>query len=121
MSSRESIRNRKELTDMNIARSLFKREISYSYQQLFSECFKAPITQAEFKKVTNTVVTFLNGDSKGNHFKRAISYTYLPVVSASVKVSVTQVALEKVASTVATFLPDNMDGMRIIRIIRLSN
>ncbi|RFS15888.1 hypothetical protein [Emticicia sp. C21] len=64
MGFRESTRTRKELTNIKVTGSLFKRCISYNYQQIVSEYFKVPTTHVESEKVTNTVGTFLNGVKK---------------------------------------------------------
>ena len=94
----ESVRKGKLMADMEVAGSLYRRAIGYTFQQVVSEFVKAPATKGEPEKVPNMVGTFFNKDGNG------------------LQVPAAQTASEKVTNTVGPFLPEDMEDTRIVRV-----
>ncbi|WP_199538098.1 hypothetical protein [Emticicia sp. C21] len=118
---KESVRRGKELTDMKVAASLYKRAIGYNYLQVALEFVKAPPTQTKPKKVTDTVGTFLNEESLEAPATQTEPEKVTDMVGTflkkeTVNVPVTETELEKVTHMVGTFLNEPSDGLKKIRI-----
>jgi len=123
----ESVRRGKELTDMKVAASLYKRAIGYNYLQVVSEFVKPPATQTKPKKVTNgdasvTVGTFLNEESVPapaieTEPEKVTNMVGTFLNKESVNVPVTETELEKVTNMVGTFLNEPSDGLKKIRVM----
>ncbi len=96
---KESIRRGKDLADMEVARSLYRRAVGYSYEQVVTEYVRAADNQGESENVTKTVGTFMKEDS--NSFQK-ISLTTI------------QAELEKVITMVGTFLNEQREGLQEI-------
>lgn len=94
----ESVRKGKKLADMQVARSLFRRAVGYSYEQVVSEFVRVADNQEEPEKVTHTVGTFLNTDSNGSQKSSLVTI---------------QGELEKVTNTVETFLREDSKDLQI--------
>ncbi|RFS15061.1 hypothetical protein [Emticicia sp. C21] len=93
----ESVRNGKELADMQVARSLFRRAVGYTYEQVVSEFVRVADNQEEPEKVNHTVRTFLHADSNG---------------SQKSSLATIQGELEKVTNTVGTYLNENNNSVQ---------
>ncbi|MBA4848757.1 helix-turn-helix domain-containing protein [Emticicia sp. BO119] len=86
----ESVRRGKELADVQVAGSLFKRAIGYTCQQVVSESVRASATNTESEKVTssekvtNMVGTFLNQDNDGYQKIRVTTKEIIPDTKAQI-------------------------------------
>ncbi len=93
----ESIRRGKDLADMQVARSLFRRAVGYSYEQIVSEYVRVADNEGESKKVTNALGTFVNADSNG------VQKSSLATIHGE---------LEKFTNTVGTFVNADSNGLQ---------
>ena len=64
----DSVRTEKELANIKVTRSLFKRAVGYTYQQIVSDSARVATTKTEPEKVTNMVGTFLNEEYKASFY-----------------------------------------------------
>jgi hypothetical protein len=94
---KESVRRGKDVADMEVARSLYKRAVGYSYEQVVSEYVRVADNQGEAENVTPTVGTFLQGDSNGLQ---------------KVSLATIQAGLEKVIAMLGAFLNEDGNGLQ---------
>jgi hypothetical protein len=80
----ESVKRGKLMADMNVTRSLYKRAIGYTYQQVVSESVQVPATQAASEKVANPVATFLSDDMEDMRIIRVTTREAIPDVRAQI-------------------------------------
>ncbi|WP_220275161.1 hypothetical protein [Emticicia sp. BO119] len=118
---KEAVRRGKELTDMKVAESLYKKAIGYNYLQVTSEFVKAPATQTKPKKVTDTVGTFLNekplkAPAPHTEPEKVTNLVGTFLNKESVSVPVTETELEKVTHMVGTFLNEPSDVLKKIKV-----
>ncbi|MBA4851661.1 hypothetical protein [Emticicia sp. BO119] len=77
----ESVRTRKEPSEIKADGSLFKGAISYNYQLGFSERVIIPTTKTNQKKVPNMVGTFFNKGATGFRTFRVTTTKKYPVAT----------------------------------------
>jgi hypothetical protein len=80
----ESVKRGKLMADMNVAASLYKRAIGYTYQQVVSESVQISATQTESEKVANPVATFLPEDMEDMRIVRVTTREAIPDVRAQI-------------------------------------
>lgn len=93
----ESVRKGKDLADMQVARSLFRRAVGYSYEQVVSEYVRVADNEDEPEKVTSAVRTFVNADSN------CVQKSSLATIQGE---------LERVTQTVGTYLHADTNGLQ---------
>ena len=94
---KESVRRGKDVADMEVAHSLYRRAVGYSYEQVVSEFVRVADNQREPENVTPTVGTFLQGDSNGLQ---------------KISLATIQRELEKVIGMLGTFLNEDGNGLQ---------
>ncbi|GAB3517990.1 hypothetical protein [Emticicia fontis] len=79
-SFRESVKSGKVLADMQVARSLYKRALGYTFQQIISEAKSVPVSV----KVGDVDSTFMDDSANGFQTIRVITREVIPDVKAQI-------------------------------------